>query len=323
MSLFSNKYALTFLVFCLACGLENTITNSSKGREYIIEAIKDQIDFCANQPAFAKPYVDSDIRSRAINVFGVQFTMYAYTSHDSMSEAILELGGWENTQLNIVLLALERYKQKKGINSSENLTVMDMGANVGYYTYVLANKGYRVVAFEPAIENMYVLRKTYCLNQNKKVLLLNLGLSDVEKTCPSFSGIGEYSNRQVYCNMTPPAGLINRGNVRITRLNNFAWLFNNIAFIKIDVEGYEAMAVSGGKKIFYEAKVPYIQMEFVWDRLVEHGANPGELLVDFTRNGYDIHQNSFDGPIYSVQSLTIKTTFPWYLDLFFTHQQTS
>jgi len=240
-----------------------------------------------------------------------------------MNTYIYNTGAWEPGNLDSVINTLDRYMKTKKIKKASDLTILDMGANVGFYTFALSAKGYKVASFEPSIENIYLLRRSLCANPELKILLINVGLGNVEETCVTYSGPTEFSNRYAFCNGTAPSGMVYRGKIQITRLDHFSGLFNNIVFIKIDIEGYEIMAVSEGKKIFFDLKVPYIIMEFVWDRLVERGGSPGEFLAEFHKNGYDIRNTSFVGPIYSLESLKVASTFPEYLDLFFTHRETS
>ena len=51
---------------------------------------------------------------------------------------------------------------------SENATLLDIGANLGYYTLLFASKGHRVVAVEPMTRNRKALEGSICLNPQFK-----------------------------------------------------------------------------------------------------------------------------------------------------------
>ena len=42
------------------------------------------------------------------------------------------------------------------------LTLLDIGANVGWFTLALASRGYHVIAFEPFCENRKALKHSIC-----------------------------------------------------------------------------------------------------------------------------------------------------------------
>ncbi|KKQ64373.1 MAG: Methyltransferase FkbM [Candidatus Shapirobacteria bacterium GW2011_GWF1_38_23] len=61
--------------------------------------------------------------------------------------------------------------------NSESVCV-DVGANIGYYTLLLAIKVKRVYAIEPGGESFLILKKNVEVNNLKNVVLLNIGASD-------------------------------------------------------------------------------------------------------------------------------------------------
>lgn len=294
----------------IAATMAYNYQEQSKGRQFILDAIRAQNDFCQNPSAKSQKYIDDNLYLRNVNPVGMNYQLYVYSSGDYMSESIVRTGAWELPNSEAILKLIEEYLKKKGITEVDDLTVLDLGANIGWFTFLFGLKGYQVVSFEPAVENVYILRKNLCLNPTAKVLLVNVGLGDVERSCKSYTDDHAFSNRWVYCNLTAPPERTYRGDVTITRLDNFAGLFTNIVFLKCDIEGYEAMAVSGGRKIFIESHIPFIEMEFVWDRLVERGAQPGEFLKEFVKTGYEIHVMSFAGPIIEGENLMMKASYP-------------
>jgi FkbM family methyltransferase len=62
------------------------------------------------------------------------------------------------------------------------IVVLDIGANIGWYTLALASRGFKVVAFEPWELNMNAFKASLCLNPSLKpfVTLLNYALGEKE-----------------------------------------------------------------------------------------------------------------------------------------------
>lgn len=50
-------------------------------------------------------------------------------------------------------------------------TLLDIGANLGYYTLLFANKGYKVIAVEPMTHNRLALEASLCMNPHLKSLV--------------------------------------------------------------------------------------------------------------------------------------------------------
>ena len=101
--------------------------------------------------------------------------MAVYSSNDGVSGYLANGGAWEIEILNELL---------KRIGPPPAL-VIDVGANIGYYTLVLASRGYDVIAFEPLRNNQRLLNLSLCLNPAiaQRVTLFPVGLSTQKETC--------------------------------------------------------------------------------------------------------------------------------------------
>ena len=85
------------------------------------------------------------------------------------------------------------------------------------------------------------------------------------------------------------------GEIILTKLSNYIPFLtkNNLALIKIDIEGSEGKAFEGGKELITEFHVPFIFLEFTPASLKLHGTDPKEFLEFFQKNGYHISTQSF------------------------------
>src|SRR5262249_42101912 len=83
----------------------------------------------------------------------------------------------------------------------ENDTVVDVGANIGYYTLIFARlvgpRG-RVFAFEPDPGNFALLKKNVEANRYKNVVLVNAALSDEPATLKLYLSEENRGDHRIY-----------------------------------------------------------------------------------------------------------------------------
>lgn len=145
-------------------------------------------------------------------------------------------------------------------------TAIDIGANVGLWTRVLAHIFKKVVAVEPIEENVECLR----LNANfNNVEIAQTAISNVtgllslkytEGAATSY--VVNYEDRDLEVPCHP--------------LDDFD--FDDVSFIKIDVEGYEQQVVQSGEKIIRKCK-PTIIVEQKKKRLLRYGDDKHQPTV--------------------------------------------
>src|SRR3989344_5453898 len=136
-------------------------------------------------------------------------------------------------KVNGVLL---RNLKKSIVKIKQGDTIIDVGANVGYHTLLMAKLvgGGKVYAFEPEPKAFGLLSKNIKQNGYKNVVLINKGLGEKEQVL------------DLYLNPKNAAGhsLIKRDNwqkqpVEIIALDDFLPKNTKVDFIKVDVEGAE------------------------------------------------------------------------------------
>ena len=78
--------------------------------------------------------------------------------------------------------------------------------------------------------------------------------------------------------------------IELTKLSRYIKFLsmNNLAFIKLDVEGGEGNIIKGGKEIISKYHVPFIMMEYDQRLLEGHGTKVLEFLQFIENNGYKI-----------------------------------
>jgi FkbM family methyltransferase len=155
---------------------------------------------------------------------------------DSITKEVERKGEYDANTLNSLSDVLAEIKPQLSL---------DVGANIGNHTLVISKLSENVVAFEPVKFVFDVLQTNLEQNQISNVNAVNLGLSDKEMETeifiPSNGNLGSSSLEAKEGNGTL---------LRVTTTIGDHYLndhFSNqqIDFIKMDVEGHEAMALLG------------------------------------------------------------------------------
>jgi FkbM family methyltransferase len=178
---------------------------------------------------------------------------------------------------------------------------LDIGANIGYYTVLMAKLGAFVYAFEPEILNYTkLLANTNDLtknvstrnvivsdkeDENAKLYLCNLdvnGADGMHRTYPS-----------KWCAKTPIS-------VKSISIDDYLE-FERVDFIKMDIEGAELGALKGMEKTLRKTN-PAMLIEFHPPSIEEYGAKPEDEYNFLVNLGYKITLVP-DIPINSYQQL--------------------
>lgn len=161
----------------------------------------------------------------------------------------------------------------------EGNLVLDIGANVGYYTIlassIVGKKGI-VYAFEPDPGNIALLQKNIALNNCTNVVVVEKALGDkneesqlaIDPGNPGESKLATHSNK-------------NTISIQTITLDSFVKKYNisHIDVIKIDIEGAELLALSGGKESLSKLKNSIIFSECNTKALKEFSKTPADLLA--------------------------------------------
>lgn len=264
-------------------------------RENILfeKEIQEQNNFCNNQIRFSE--FDKKIKLTNAKVRDKNFYMYVYKNGDCISNHIISKKYWELITTNNILKALNYFSKKNKIEN-RNIYIIDIGANIGWYTLTLGKFGYKIISFEPSKLNYYILRKNYCINKELNIILINKGLYNEDKRCDLYHFKGNKGNAIINCNNNNfTRNEIKEGEIILTKLDNYLPFIRgkNLLLIKIDIEGSEGKTFEGGKKLITQYQIPFILIEFTPLYLKLHGSNGKQFLQMFINNGYIISPHHF------------------------------
>ena len=145
-------------------------------------------------------------------------------------------------------------------NIWEGNVVLDIGANIGFYTLIMAKlvgeKG-KVYAFEADPTNFNILKKNVEVNGYKNIILVNKAILDCNKTIKFYVDKGNTAGNSLF-----------KGNkqkyneIESVKLEDYFPENQKIDFIKIDIEGSEGRAIKGMANLLDKNKKIKIITEF-------------------------------------------------------------
>lgn len=205
---------------------------------------------------------------------------------DDFAFGIAQNGLVEETETHLFNQILIELKK-----TQSNLTVYDIGANIGYYGIMAATKfGAVTHSFEPLKEYADCITEASKLNGNtERMHVHNLALSDKNGDA-SFTKAGSGSSLEGNFNETANLTKIT---IKTARLDDLATELNLSLpdFVKIDVEGHELAALQGARQVLTQAQpVFFIELCTNLNGIGRSYVNPyySETLKYFSDLGYQM-----------------------------------
>jgi FkbM family methyltransferase len=168
--------------------------------------------------------------------------------------------------------------------------ILDIGANVGYYTVELSKflaPGGKLLSFEPVEESYLQLEKNIAINQIQNfVQTFQLGLSDADREIdiflPQVSGSSAASLRNLH-----PEEEYKTQKIKTTTLDQISGTLRieHCDLVKIDVEGGELQVIQGGIGTIKKFK-PIIFAELLRKWSAAFSYSPNHVLVVLQNLGY-------------------------------------
>lgn len=192
--------------------------------------------------------------------------------------------------------------------------IVDIGANIGWYSLIferMAPEGVNIFSFEPDPLNFKLLDHNLRLNNATKVTAIQKALSDKDGEQTLY----QHNNKNLGRHSLLPLQEGKSVKVETVSLDHF-WSAHGLGsrvprFIKIDIEGYELLALRGAKSIL--ERCPAILCEYSPAYMLQGGIDPGDLIDFLTGFGYRPHEIKADGTLFinanSLRDLEQKNLF--------------
>uniref|UniRef100_A0A0G4H4T4 Methyltransferase FkbM domain-containing protein n=1 Tax=Chromera velia CCMP2878 TaxID=1169474 RepID=A0A0G4H4T4_9ALVE len=210
---------------------------------------------------------------------------------------------------DLISREIQQTKQlgEQGMPLDGDEVLIDVGANVGWYTLKAASEGHRVFAFEPMPQNYELVHWSLCKNGFTHVKLFNVALGSKEQSCWMESAYDNFGNGVVRCKNERDSGGVMQEREHFERASHIKALrFDSLLpalgldalgsrplTLKVDIEGSEVGFFEGAQRFFSGPNAPtLIQLEVNERFLIQKGKSAQLLLQKLsTVNNYDIYIN--------------------------------
>ena len=138
----------------------------------------------------------------------------------------------------------------------KNRIAIDVGANKGVYSHMLARLAQRVEAFEPNPKSYHILTRALPGN----VVAHRVALSDQAGTAELIVPKSSHGYSNQTASLNPRKRNEGAGSVAVVSRTLDSYGFDNVGFIKIDVEGFEEAVLAGARETIARER-PVLQVE--------------------------------------------------------------
>jgi FkbM family methyltransferase len=224
------------------------------------------------------------------------FEMSVHCDNSIVSQTILTDGDWETGITSRITHVLEHLLDTQQQGQDQNNGFLDVGGNVGYFSFLAASLGYSVLTFEPMSYNTRLIRRSQFINSHLDVTLLDralvsedmfskLGIKSVCFDMPkgnADNGVvklnGDQSNHYSKndCKTYAQTTTIDRGMEGMKAVPKA---------MKMDIEGFEGHALAGATRLLKEIKPCYIWFEYQLQAIL---GDPAQILDILSDANYEI-----------------------------------
>jgi FkbM family methyltransferase len=174
---------------------------------------------------------------------------------------------------------------------------VDVGANLGYYSILagsLVGWGGKVYAFEPNPKLYDLLRKAVIANWMTSFVTSERIAVYEDTRVVDFFVSAHFAGNSTLAPLQVGEGEVDaiaKMEVQAISLDEyFADIARPIDMVKIDVEGAELQVFRGMRGVLERNRDVVVVCEWSQGQLRDSGTDPGELLTEFTRGGFDVYR---------------------------------
>ena len=178
-----------------------------------------------------------------------------YISHD-----LKHTGIWEPQ----VLADFQRI-----LHRNPGIGVIDLGANIGYYTMIAAKMGHPVVAVEPYFDSIYRLHRSLQIERLfDHVVVVHNAVAEERRLASLINSGDNQGDTRVHMDYKPCIGSCPIPVNTIILDDLLEVITFNTTVLKMDIQGFECAALKHSSKMLSTLTVPYIFME--WGLMGQH-----------------------------------------------------
>ena len=190
-----------------------------------------------------------------------------------------------------------------------SMTVLDLGANIGYYTMLAASKvgpKGRIFAFEPFPDNASLIRASIKENCFYNVVVVEAAVSDHDGSSTFYLSPYYISEHSLFDYHYSSGFHTSKKSINVKVLTIDNYLGNNVGnikadFIKMDIEGSETRALKGMKRTLVENKHLILMTEFWPNGFANDKSDPHDFLETLQQMQFKIyHIDQFEQKVYPI-----------------------
>jgi FkbM family methyltransferase len=236
----------------------------------------------------------------AMNIIGSQGTRLAFALHrgpETVDGYKMYLSRHGGPSLSFAMALLsgkyeQETKQLLELVVQRGMTVLDVGAHVGYYSLLFARwvgpEG-KVFAFEPEADNYALLRKNIALNQCTNVFPVPKAVSDHSGTLKLFVSSQGNDRHSIFEN---PRSVVRESMRKVATVSLDEFLagegWPRVDLVKMDVEGAEPLALEGMRELIHRSRQFKLAIEFAPEALRFGGNDPARFLQRLAELGLSV-----------------------------------
>ncbi len=201
--------------------------------------------------------------------------IYPNSQDSTITPFLIGAGLWEGEETALALALLEAGE-----------TVVDVGANVGYYTIILSRKvgpGGKVYAFEPEPTNFDLLMKGVSANGLTNVTAEQLALSDSRGSLRLYLASENKGDHRI----APAAESRESIEIEAIPLDEYLPPGTPVNLIKVDTQGAEGVILAGMRRVLADNPDIGLGIEFWPEGLQQVGGSAKKVLAHLTELGFD------------------------------------
>jgi FkbM family methyltransferase len=255
-----------------------------------------------NRPFWTKAQDEFGKRTVHIN------THDPVTEDQYISKSILDNGVWDEYILKIfqhVLLPVPKAERRSKL-------VVDVGANIAYFSLTAASYGFRTVSFEPMRFNLARILSSIERNPgfSERMIVYNMAVSNsVGALSLKATATTNAGNFAVQANKQSTSDS-NKGSYGSDYVNSASLdeiIDEDILLMKIDVETFEPFVLDGARNLLCQNIVQHIIIEFDKNQRSAHGGAcpPDEMMGWMDKLGYDVRDVIVGAPKINIRPLNV------------------
>jgi FkbM family methyltransferase len=252
-----------------------------------LESVAEFVYTVVLKPAPLRSFANSIIRALIPKTLNIENIRLALNPNDPVVSGALTLRVYERSET-----ALFQSLCRPG------MTVLDIGANVGYYT-ALAIKGTarlgRIISLEPDPDSFRYLQQTVAANGGTNVTCVNCAAAEQAGESLLFVSRHNRGDSRLYSNDLATHSVVVRTVIVDELLNELG--ISEVDLIKIDVQGYESRVFSGMQNILRNSPSITVLSEFWPQGLRSAGSDPEEFLCFLEEQDLRLYQLNHAGSL--------------------------